>query len=147
MTRLMTFPPCRRVATVGLLTLAATFAVSASAETPIYRIESAFTHLGELVASPVIVVEEGETARVFRGSDAEAHYTVAVRVTPATDESVNVSLSYDSGVLSAQPNRLVPLGQPYRFTEGSVAIELRVDRVQATGEGSPGVPDAVPAKS
>lgn len=107
------------------------FPGAAAASEARYRVESTFIHLGEVVAMPVVELKEGKTARVMKGAgDGAPNYAVAIKVTPATARDVNLSLSYDSGNLSIQPNRVVPLGETYRFTEDKVAVELRVVRLE-----------------
>jgi hypothetical protein len=103
-------------------------AVQAAAATPQYFIAAKVTHLGEVVAEPSMQLEENATARVHLESP--SHSTMAARIRPANPGEVFLSMDFSSGKLSMQEDLVVPLGQPYRLTTDSLAIDLQVDLVE-----------------
>lgn len=93
-----------------------------------YKVTASVEHLGEVVAAPIIIVEEGTTARVFRGeADEPPDFTMGVLVQSRDGDEVQISLDYSSGNLSAQPNLVVPLGKPYQTSTKKVVLNLQVD--------------------
>lgn len=92
---------------------------------PKYTVSASLVHLGEVVASPVMVVEEGVTTRIHHGEP--PHFTMAVLIHPMDDEQVQVSLDYSSGNLSAQPNLVVPIGEPYQTSTEKLLLYLQID--------------------
>lgn len=103
----------------------------ASATAPQYRISATVSHLGEVVASPVFIVEEGQTMSVEQRAPDGGNYKLSILVRPHPGKEVSVSLSYSAGKLSAQPNVIVPLGEDYEVTSGKLLIGLRIDPVEA----------------
>lgn len=93
-----------------------------------YKVTASVEHLGEVVAAPVMVVEEGTAARVFRGeADEPPDFTMGVLVQSRDGDEVQISLDYSSGNLSAQQNLVVPIGEPYRTSTEKVVLNLQVD--------------------
>ena len=106
------------------------FAAPVTAGSPDYQIVATVTHLGEIVASPVFVVEEGRTASVEHNMPGGGHYRMAILVRPHSEDEVSVSFSYHSGKLSAQPNVIVPLGEDFEVTSDRLLFGLRIDPVE-----------------
>lgn len=88
-------------------------------------------HLGEVVAAPIIVVEEGKTARVYRGEgDDPPDFTMGVLIQSRDENEVQISLDYVSGNVSAQPNLVVPIGEPFQTSTKKLLLNLQVDLLE-----------------
>jgi hypothetical protein len=94
-----------------------------------YRVGAQVFHLGELIAQPVIEVEEGETTGGFYSVPGESQYTFVVLVRAAADDQVFISLQFSSGKLNIQPNLLVDIGKQTPATIDKVRLVLRVQNV------------------
>lgn len=90
-----------------------------------YKVTASMVHLGEVVAAPVIIVEEGITTRIYQGEP--PNYTVGVLIQSSDGDEVQISLDYSSGNLSAQPNLVVPIGEPYQTSTEKMVLNLQVD--------------------
>lgn len=97
-----------------------------------YRVSAQFYHLGELIAAPVLVVEEDQVATVTAGSGGQHRYRYAVRVRSATRDQVQVSVQFDSGALSVQPELLVKLGELAHRTVKPMRMTLLVEATDVT---------------
>ena len=84
---------------------------------------------GELIAQPVLEVEEGETTGGFYSVPGESQYTFVVLVRPAADDQVFISLQFSSGNLNIQPNLLVDIDKQMPATIDKVRMVLRVQNV------------------
>ena len=93
-----------------------------SADEPSYAIQASVLHLGEVVASPAVVVVEGRTARIH--SSEAPQYTMAFLVQKRVGDSVSLSFDFHSGNLSIQPNVEVPLNETYQINEDRLVVEL-----------------------
>ncbi|MDH4019327.1 MAG: hypothetical protein OEU84_06970 [Xanthomonadales bacterium] len=95
-----------------------------------YRLSSQFYHLGELIAKPMIDVEEGETIAGTFSDEGRGQYKVVVLVRPVADEQVYVSMQFSSGKLNIQPNLLAGIGQPRSATIKKVRMNLLVEEIK-----------------
>ena len=101
-----------------------------------YRVSARFFHLGELIAKPMLEVEEGVTAAGSWTPQGWGQYTVAALVRPVADGQVYVSMQFSSGNIDIQPNLLVDIGKPASVTVKKVLMELLVEEIsgdKATG--------------
>lgn len=94
-----------------------------------YRVSSQFYHLGELIAKPMIEVEEGETTAGTFSDEGRGQYKVVVLVKPVADEQVYVSMQFSSGKINIQPNLLADIGQPRSATIKKVRMNLLVEEI------------------
>lgn len=95
-----------------------------------YRLSVRFFHLGELIASPMIELEEGQTAAGSYFPQGWGQYTVAALVRPAADGQVYVSMQFSSGKIDVQPNLLVDIGKPASATIDKIRLELLVEKIE-----------------
>jgi len=93
-----------------------------------YRVSLQVFSLGELIAQPVIVVEEGQTSSRSYSMPGEAQYVFIVLIRPASDDQVSVSLQFISGKIDIQPNLLVDLNKQTAVTIDKTGINLLVQR-------------------
>ncbi len=93
-----------------------------------YRVTVSLVHLGEVVAAPVIIAEEGQTTRIYR--DDPPNFTMGVLIQTMDDGQLQVSMDYSSGNLSAQPNLVVPIGEPYQTSTKKVILNLQIDPIE-----------------
>ena len=99
-----------------------------------YRVAAQFFHLGELIAQPVIDVEEGETIGGTYSVAGQGEFTFVVLVRPASDDEVFVSLQFTSGKIKIQPNLLVSVGKETSATIDKVRLTLLVMAVEEQPE-------------
>jgi len=99
---------------------------SAIAAVPQYEIRAAVTHLGEVIAQPLLIVRESETARVHQGDP--PNYTMGLLVRPHDEDEVLLSLDFFSGRIQMQEDLVVPLDEPYQLVTEKLLIDLRVTR-------------------
>ena len=102
-----------------------------------YRVSSQFFHLGELIAKPMMEVEEGETAAGTFSEEGRGHYKVVVLVRPVADGQVYVSMQFSSGKIDIQPNLLADIGQPRSATIKKIRMDLLVERIAEDESMSP----------
>ena len=95
-----------------------------------YRVAAQFFHLGELIAQPVIDVEEGKTIGGTYSVAGQGEFTFVVLVRPASDDEVFVSLQFTSGKIEIQPNLLVSVGKETSATIDKVRLTLLVMAVE-----------------
>lgn len=95
-----------------------------------YRVSSQFYHLGELIAKPMIEVEEDETTAGTFSDEGRGQYKVVVLVKPVADEQVYVSMQFSSGKINIQPNLLADIGQPRSATIKKVRMNLLVEEIK-----------------
>ena len=94
----------------------------------IYRVSAQVYRLGELIANPVMLVEEGETSGGTVSIPGEAQYRFVVLVRPAADDQVSISLEWTSGKITLQPNLLVDIDKETSVTIDKSRIVLLVER-------------------
>ena len=97
-----------------------------------YRVSSQFFHLGELIAKPMIEVEEGETAAGTFSDEGRGQYKIVVLVKPVADDQVYVSMQFSSGKIDIQPNLLADMGQPRSATIKKIRMNLLVEEILET---------------
>lgn len=90
-----------------------------------YKVTASMVHLGEVVAAPVIIVEEGTAARIDQGES--PNFTMGVVVYPLKGDQVQLSMDYTSGSVSATPSVVVPIGEPYQTSTDKLVVNLQVD--------------------
>ena len=93
-----------------------------------YRVSAQVFSLGELIAQPVMVIEEGKTASVSYSVAGEAQYKFVVLIRPAADDQVWVSLQFSSGKIHLQPNLLVEINKQTSITIDKTRMTLLVQR-------------------
>jgi len=93
-----------------------------------YRVSAQVFSLGELIAQPVMVLEEGETASVSYSMPGEAQYKFVVLIRPAADDQVSISLQFSSGKINLQPNLLVEINKQTSVTIDKTRMTLLVQR-------------------
>ena len=91
-----------------------------------YRVSLQVFSLGELLAQPVMVVEEGQTTSGSYSMPGEAQYKFVVLIRPASDDQVSVSLQFSSGKINLQPNLLVDLNKQTAVTIDKTRLNLLV---------------------
>lgn len=102
----------------------------------IYRVSAQVYRLGELIANPVMLVEEGETSGGTVSIPGEAQYRFVVLVRPAADDQVSISLEWTSGKITLQPNLLVDINKETSVTIDKSRMVLLVERqVPASTDG------------
>ncbi len=94
-----------------------------------YRVYTEFSHLGELIAKPMMEVEEGETVAGEYSAQGWGQYTITLLVRPAADGQVYVSLQFTSGKIDIQPNLLTEIGKPRSATIDKVQLNLLVELI------------------
>ena len=94
-----------------------------------YLVGAQVFHLGELLAQPVIEVEEGKTMGGQYSAPGGGQYTFAVVVRPVADNQVYLSLQFTSGKLKVQPNLLVDIDKQTSTTIDKVRMVLLVQKV------------------
>lgn len=94
-----------------------------------YRVSTQFVHLGELIAKPMMEVEEGETAAGEYAAEGWGQYTIAVLVRRVADGQVYVSMQFTSGKIDIQPNLMAEIGQPRSVTIDKVRLNLLVEEI------------------
>ena len=104
-----------------------------------YRVSAQFFHLGELIGTPMMEVEEGETSAGEYSVEGEGHYKIVVLVRPIADGQVYVSLQFSSGNLDIQPNLLVDIGQSRSATIKKVRLNLLVEELEEEQLNPPGI--------
>jgi hypothetical protein len=97
----------------------------------VYRVSAQVYRLGELIASPVMLVEEGETSGGTVSVPGEAQYRFVVLVRPAAEDQVSVSLEWTSGNITLQPNLLVDIDKETSVTIDKSRMVLLVERYVA----------------
>ncbi len=105
-----------------------------------YRVSAQFFHLGELIGTPMMEVEEGETYAGEYSVEGEGHYKIVVLVRPIADGQVYVSMQFSSGKLDIQPNLLVDIGQPRSANIKKVRLNLLVEELEEEQLKTPGLP-------
>lgn len=93
-----------------------------------FRVFANVYSLGELIAQPVMIVEEGKTTSASYSVPGQAQYKFIVLIRPTADEEVSVSLQFTSGNITIQPNLLVVLNQQTAVTVEKVRMVLLVER-------------------
>ncbi len=94
-----------------------------------YRVYTEFFHLGELIAKPMMEVEEGETVAGEYSARGWGQYTITLLVRPAANGQVYVSLQFTSGNIEIQPNLLTEIGKPRSATIDKVQLNLLVELI------------------
>ncbi len=100
----------------------------------IYRVSVQVYRLGELIASPVMLVEEGETSGGTVSIPGEAQYRFVVLVRPVADDQVSVSLEWTSGKINLQPNLLVDIDKETSVIIDQSRLVLLVERADSISE-------------
>lgn len=113
------------VVMVQLLTLALLLLAGPVLAAQKYKVRASVVHLGEVVAAPVIIVEEGEAARVHQVGP--PNFTMGVIIYPIKGDQVQVSLDYSSGRVTANPSVVVPIGEPYQTSTDKLVVNLQID--------------------
>jgi len=93
-----------------------------------YRVSLQVFSLGELVAQPVMVVEEDQTSSGSYSMPGEAQYKFVVLIRPASDDQVWVSMQFSSGKIDLQPNLLVDLNKQTAVTIDKTRLNLLVQK-------------------
>ncbi len=119
------------LAAILLLGLVASNTVFAAEK---YRVSVQVYRLGELIASPVMLVEEGETSGGTVSIPGEAQYKFVVLVRPVADDQVSISLEWTSGKITLQPNLLVDIGKETSVTIDQSRMVLLVERADSISE-------------
>ena len=97
----------------------------------VYRVSAQVYRLGELIASPVMLVEEGETSGGTVSVPGEAQYRFVVLIRPAAKDQVSLSLEWTSGKTTLQPNLLVDIDKETSVTIDKSRMVLLVERYVA----------------
>jgi len=97
-----------------------------------YRVSLQVFSLGELIAQPVMVVEEGQTTSGSYSMPGEVQYKFVVLIRPVTDEQVSVSMQFSSGKTELQPNLLVDLNKQTAVTIDKTRLNLLVQKEPET---------------
>ena len=107
-----------------LVALAFTSLAVTAAEAPRYSVGVRVLHLGQVLAAPLMVIEEDQAVAATYQVPGEAHWRYVAKVSPATASQVNLSLEFNSGNIEVQPNLLVELGEPFStVVDDKVLIE------------------------
>jgi len=114
---------------VGCLTFSLSSHVFAAER---FRVSAQIFHLGELIGTPVMDVEEGETSAGAYSVEGAHQYKFAILVRPVADGQVYVSMQFASGNLDIQPNLLVDIGTTTSATIKKVSLNLLVERIEDT---------------
>lgn len=93
-----------------------------------YRVSAQVFSLGELIAQPVMVIEEGRTASVSYSVPGEAQYKFVILIRPAADDQVSISLQFSSGKINLQPNLLVEINKQTSIKIDNTRMTLLVQR-------------------
>ena len=94
-----------------------------------YRVITQVYSFGELIAKPVIDVEEGKTLGGTYSKPGEAQYRIVVLIRPAAENAVFVSMQFSSGKVDIQPNLLINIGEETSVTVDKVRLKLLVLRI------------------
>ena len=105
-----------------------------------YRVSARLFHLGELIGTPMMEVDVGETSAGEYSVEDKSHYKIVVLVRPIADGQVYVSMQFSSGKLDVQPNLLVDIGQPRSATIRKVRLNLLVEEIEAEQLKTPELP-------
>jgi len=105
-----------------------------------FRVSAQILHLGELIGTPVLEVEEGETSAGEYSVEGAHQYKFVVLVRPVADGQVYVSMQFASGNLDIQPNLLVDIGTTASATIKKVRLNLLVERIDEAPLQIPGSP-------
>ncbi len=108
-----------------LLTLALLMFTGPALAAQKYQVTASVVHLGEVVAAPVVIVEEGQAARVHQVGP--PNFTLGVVIYPIKPDQVQISLDYSSGRVSANPSVVVPIGEPYQTITDKLVVNLQID--------------------
>lgn len=109
----------------------------AAEEAKQYRVSSEILHLGQVLAAPVLLVPPDEAVAASHLVPGESQWRYVVKVSPATDDQVHVSLEFSSGNLQVQPNFLVELGSAFSASvDNKVLLRLQVDEVNECQSGA-----------
>jgi heat shock protein HslJ len=100
--------------------------------TEMYRVSAQIFRLGELIGSPVMLVEEGETTGGTYSAPGEAQYRFVVLIRPVADDQVSASLEFTSGKITIQPNLLVDINKETSVTIDETRMVLLVERESAS---------------
>lgn len=112
--------------TIQLLMLALVLCAGPAFAAQKYKVTASMVHLGQVVAAPVIIVEEGEAARIHQVGP--PNFTMSVVIYPIKGDQVQISLDYSSGSVSASPSLVVPIGEPYQTSTDKLVVNLQIDR-------------------
>jgi len=93
-----------------------------------YRVSVQVFRLGEVIASPVMLVEEGETVGGTYSVSGSAQYRFVVLIRPMADDQVSISLEFTSGKITIQPNLLVDINKETSVTIDNTNLVLLVER-------------------
>jgi len=93
-----------------------------------YRVSAQVFRLGEVIASPTMLVDEGETTGGSYSVTGSAQYRFVVLIRPVADDQVSVSLEFTSGKTSIQPNLLVDINKETAVTIDNTRLVLLVER-------------------
>lgn len=127
-----------RLISIFVLLCGLSFTGSAFA-TEKYRVITQVFNFGELIAKPMMEVEEGKTTAGTYSVPGQAQYKIIVLVKPAAKDSVFVSLQFSSGKINVQPNLLVDLGKEKSVTVDKVRLNLLVQRMTEKPAGNQAV--------
>ena len=100
-----------------------------------YRVSMQVFHFGEMIAQPVMDVEEGETAGGTYSVPGKSQYKIVVLLRPSGDDQVFASIQFTSGNIDVQPNILVDIGKKTETTIDNVRLNLLIQRVIEVPEG------------
>lgn len=105
-----------------------------------FRVSAHVFHLGEVIAQPVLEVEEGVTAAASSEPGSWGQYRFVALVRPAADGQVYVSVQFSSGDIDIQPNLLVDIGKPASVTIKKVRMDLLVETIGHAAPTDPAQP-------
>lgn len=107
---------------LGLLMSSNTFAGD------MYRVSAQVIRLGQVIAQPLMIVEEGQTTGATYTAPDKISYKFVVLVRAAGDDQVSISLQYTSGNVHLQPNLLVDIDKPAAVTIDKTRMTILVER-------------------
>lgn len=97
-----------------------------------YRVSAQIFRLGEVIGSPVMLVEEGETMAGTYSAPGEPQYRFVVLIRPVADDQVSISLEFTSGKITLQPNLLVDINKETSVTIDKTRMVLLVEKESAS---------------
>jgi heat shock protein HslJ len=93
-----------------------------------YRVSAQVFRLGELIAKPVMTVEEGETTAGTWSVPDSAQYRFVVLIRPVADDQVSISFEFTAGNIHIQPDLVVDVGKEASVTIDNIRLTLLVER-------------------
>jgi len=93
-----------------------------------YRVSVKVFRMGEMIASPELLVEEGVTSGGSFAISGQAEYRFVVLIRPAAENQVSLSLEWTSGEINLQPNLLIDINKETSVTIDKTRIVVLVER-------------------